>query len=176
MCHSTDVYAAMGKPGGGRNEVDPRFISMFSVYCMAFPSDDTINHIFHSILVGHTEYFNDEVKAVVPSILEMTLKLYKVNFTKIKMCIFKITDNNVFLFFKTTLAELPATPNKFHYIFNLRDLSRIVNGMLFTSPLIFDNVLSFVRVWRNEFTRVICDRFNSEEVSFDLRYLKVTDW
>lgn len=69
----------MGKPGGGRNEVDPRFISMFSVYCMVFPSDSTIDHIFCSILSGHTENFSDEVKSVVPSILEMTLKLYKVN-------------------------------------------------------------------------------------------------
>lgn len=71
----------MGKPGGGRNEVDPRFISMFSVYCMSFPSDDTINHIFSSILVGHTHNFNDDVKSVVSSILQMTLDLYKVNNT-----------------------------------------------------------------------------------------------
>lgn len=62
------------------------------------------------------------------------------------------------------MVELPPTPSKFHYIFNLRDISRIICGMLFTSPLIFDNVLSFVRVWRNEFTRVICDRFNNEQV------------
>lgn len=75
----SDVYAAMGKPGGGRNEVDPRFISMFSVYCMVFPSDDTINHIFHSILSGHTSNFNDNVKSVIPIILQMTLNLYKVN-------------------------------------------------------------------------------------------------
>lgn len=68
----------MGKPGSGRNEVDPRFISMFSVYCMVFPSDDTINHIFNSILSGHTEYFNEDIKAIVPIILEMTLRLYKV--------------------------------------------------------------------------------------------------
>lgn len=69
----------MGKPGSGRNEVDPRFISMFSVYCMAFPSDDTINHIFNSILMGHTQNFNEDVKKIVPIILEMTLRLYKVN-------------------------------------------------------------------------------------------------
>jgi len=78
-----DLYAAMGKPGGGRNEVDPRFISMFSVYCMIFPSDDTIDHIFNSILMGHTQNFNDDIKSVVPTILNMTLRLYKVNFIKI---------------------------------------------------------------------------------------------
>lgn len=75
----SDVYAAMGKPGGGRNEVDPRFISMFSVYCMVFPSDDTINHIFFSILSGHTYNFNVDVQSTVTTILKMTLILYKVS-------------------------------------------------------------------------------------------------
>lgn len=69
----------MGKPGGGRNEVDPRFISMFSVYCMVFPSDDTINHIFFSILSGHTYNFNVDVQSAVTTILKMTLILYKVS-------------------------------------------------------------------------------------------------
>jgi dynein heavy chain len=61
-------------------------------------------------------------------------------------------------------VELPPTPFKFHYVFNLRDLSRIWTGFLLTTP---DNVKTtglFVRVWRNEFTRVICDRLNSVEV------------
>lgn len=80
MFNVSVVYAAMGKPGGGRNEIDPRFVSMFSVYCMVSPSDDTINHIFSSILLGHLEDFNEDVKEVVPSILKMTLKLYKVFF------------------------------------------------------------------------------------------------
>lgn len=87
----------MGKPGSGRNEVDPRFISMFSVYCMVFPSDDTINHIFNSILSGHTQNFNEDVKKIVPVILEMTLRLYKVNYN----IILKINTNILlFLFFR----------------------------------------------------------------------------
>ncbi|XP_050426983.1 dynein axonemal heavy chain 10-like [Adelges cooleyi] len=131
-------YAAMGKAGGGRNEVDPRFMSMFSVYCMSTPSNETIDHIYRSILAGHTENFDENIRNAVPNILKMTLQLYK-----------------------TILVELPPTPSKFHYIFNLRDLSRITCGMLLTSPVIFKNLSDFIRVWRNEFTRVICDRLNS---------------
>jgi len=48
--------------------------------------------------------------------------------------------------------------------------------MLFTNPIIFDNVLSFVRVWRNEFTRVICDRFNSEQVILSIYLLSVSKY
>lgn len=47
--------AAMGKAGGGRNEVDPRFISLFSVFCIPFPSMESLNLIYCSIIKGHTK-------------------------------------------------------------------------------------------------------------------------
>lgn len=45
--------AAMGKPGGGRNPVDPRFISLFSTYNITFPADASLKKIYSSILSGH---------------------------------------------------------------------------------------------------------------------------
>lgn len=46
--------AAMGKAGGGRNEVDPRFLSLFSVFNVPFPSEISLHLIYFSILRGHT--------------------------------------------------------------------------------------------------------------------------
>ncbi|XP_021567645.1 dynein heavy chain 10, axonemal [Carlito syrichta] len=46
--------ATMGKAGGGRNEVDPRFISLFSVFNVPFPSEESLHLIYTSILKGHT--------------------------------------------------------------------------------------------------------------------------
>lgn len=46
--------AAMGKAGGGRNEVDPRFLSLFSVFNVPFPSEASLHLIYFSILQGHT--------------------------------------------------------------------------------------------------------------------------
>lgn len=46
--------AAMGEAGGGRNEVDPRFISLFSVFNVPFPSEESLHLIYSSILKGHT--------------------------------------------------------------------------------------------------------------------------
>lgn len=131
--------AAMGKAGGGRNDVDPRFISMFSTFNLQFPSESTLSHIYTCILRGHFSIFTDEVQEIVDKLVQMTLDLYKI-----------------------LIAELPPTPAKFHYIFNLRDLSRIAHGLTLTCPSLFTEVRAVVRCWRNEFTRVVCDRLISD--------------
>lgn len=132
-------FAAMGVAGGGRNEVDPRFMSMFSVFNLVFSSTVTLFHIYSSILSGHLNEFPEEVLQA-DNLITMTLNLY--NFI---------------------IVQLPPTPNKFHYIFNMRDLSRIVAGLCKTTAKFFFAVHQIVRVWRNEFTRVICDRLINEE-------------
>ena len=47
--------AAMGKAGGGRNEVDQRFVSLFSVFHIPFPEEESLHLIYASILRGHTQ-------------------------------------------------------------------------------------------------------------------------
>ncbi|KAJ8963302.1 hypothetical protein NQ318_018771 [Aromia moschata] len=133
-------FAAMGVAGGGRNEVDPRFMSMFTVINLVFPSVTTLQHIYTSILQSHLSIFEEEVQ-IAPTLMDMTLNLYTV-----------------------LINQLPPTPSKFHYIFNMRDLSRIVAGLCNTTPKFFTTVPQMVRVWRNEFCRVICDRLiNSDD-------------
>jgi len=66
------------------------------------------------------------------------------------------------VFCRSIVSDLPPTPSKFHYIFNLRDLSRIYSGLCLTTPDMFDKVNQFVRVWRNECMRVIFDRLISD--------------
>lgn len=105
--------AAMGIAGGGRNEVDPRFMSMFTVYNLVFPADSTLGHIYTCILKGHLEIFEEEVQ-MAQMLVTITLALYK-----------------------TVVLELPPTPSKFHYIFNMRDLSRITAGLCSTNPKFF---------------------------------------
>jgi len=69
--------AGMGRPGGGRNDVDPRFITLFSVFNMTFPSEESLFHIYNSILSGHTKNFSSDIQGVVPIITKMTMELYK---------------------------------------------------------------------------------------------------
>ena len=51
------IVLLFSQAGGGRNEVDPRFISLFSVYNITFPSPEALFHIYHSILQGHLQPF-----------------------------------------------------------------------------------------------------------------------
>ncbi|XP_050294970.1 dynein axonemal heavy chain 10 [Anthonomus grandis grandis] len=138
-------FAAMGIAGGGRNEVDPRFISMFTVMNLVFPTTNTLHHIYSSILSGHLSSFAEELQ-IAPVLLTMTLNLY----------------NNL-------IIHLPPTPSKFHYIFNMRDLSRITAGLCKITPKFFQTLPQIVRVWRNEFTRVFCDRLINTE---DQKYVR----
>nr|XP_038946048.1 dynein axonemal heavy chain 10 isoform X3 [Rattus norvegicus] len=131
--------AAMGKAGGGRNEVDPRFLSLFSVFNVPFPSEESLHLIYYSILKGHTSTFAESISGVSRKLTFCTLTLYK-----------------------NIVQDLPPTPSKFHYIFNLRDLSRVFNGLVLTNPDRFQTVSQMVRVWRNECLRVFHDRLINE--------------
>ena len=74
----------------------------------------------------------------------------------------KITTATMELY-HSIVKDLPPTPSKFHYIFNLRDLSRIYHGLCLTTPDRFDSVASFIRVWRNECLRVFYDRLTNDK-------------
>lgn len=67
--------ASMGKAGGGRNEVDPRFTSLFSVFSIPFPSLESLHLIYASILKGHTRvsiYFSCKVMHIKSPIINIT--------------------------------------------------------------------------------------------------------
>ncbi|TPP59989.1 Dynein heavy chain 10 axonemal [Fasciola gigantica] len=132
-------FAAMDRPDGGRSEVDPRFISLFSVLNVCSPSEDTLLLIYNSILAGHTTQFDIAVRESSNMITAMTIKL-----------------------FSFVTVQLPPTPAKFHYIFNMRDLSRIYCGLCLMTVDRFSRKDQLVRLWLHEVHRVIMDRLISD--------------
>jgi len=138
----TQFICAMGHPGGARNTIDPRFASLFNIFEIEPPSEKNLKTIYLSILekiahnLGQCDDGTPRVSDLVcGKILEATLVLYRY-----------------------VLETLPPTPSKFHYIFNLRDLSRVFQGMSRSSADSIDAECSFVRLWRNEVLRVFHDR------------------
>ncbi|CAF1082209.1 unnamed protein product [Didymodactylos carnosus] len=126
--------------GGGRNPMDPRFVSHFSVFYVSLPSHETLFRIFSTILQGHVALFPYEVRELIPSLIATTLRIYE-----------------------GVLKYLAPTPTKFHYVFSLRDLSRLVQGLIQTTPERFDTVSKFSRVWVHECIRIFSDRLNDQK-------------
>ena len=75
--HVKDVtfFAAMGTPGGGRQEVDQRFTSHFGICNVVFPKDLSLFRIFSSLLKAHTSIFSGDIQALTEKVTDMTLKV-----------------------------------------------------------------------------------------------------
>jgi dynein heavy chain len=131
--------AAMGPPGGGRNNVDPRFVALFNVYNLTSPTEDVLLNIYSEIIKNqiNSSVFDGGIVAVAQ---------------KIPQCMLNV--------FHGIIDKLPPTPSKFHYIFNLRDLGRVCEGMCLATPDKFTSANQAVRLWRNEMTRIFSDRLN----------------
>ena len=56
----------MGTPGGARNPVDPRFISLFSTFEIQTPSTDNLRAIYQAILSHHLAGMPQAVSRALP--------------------------------------------------------------------------------------------------------------
>ena len=59
-------------------------------------------------------------------------------------------------------ADLLPTPDKPHYLFNLRDISRVFQGVLQSNRTVFDTRDSMIRLWVHEANRVFADRLTNK--------------
>ena len=127
-------------PGGGHNSLNPRFLSLFNIIDVGFPSEKNITKIYDTIILNHLKDFPLELRETGKKITQATLSVYR------KIC-----------------EKLPRTPVKFHYIFNLRDLSRVFQGMLRCNSQRFTSEQELVYLWKDEIQRVFCDRLMTKE-------------
>ncbi|XP_050498494.1 dynein axonemal heavy chain 2 [Diabrotica virgifera virgifera] len=134
------VIGAMGPPGGGRNVISERLLSCFNVINMTFPEDETLSRIFGTMLGQHLADFDEMVKLVGREITETTIDLYK-----------------------NVVVKMLPTPAKMHYLFNLRDISRIFQGMLRSHKDYQNDKSTLLRLWIHECYRVFYDRLIDEQ-------------
>lgn len=147
-------YVACMNPTAGSFTINPRLQRHFCVFAISFPGADALKTIYLNILNGHLA----SIGAPGP----------------ISKFSERIVEAAVALNTKITSSFLP-TAVKFHYVFNLRDLSNIFQGILYSSKDCLKTPVDFVRLWNHECDRVYYDKL-IDKSDMDL-YLKLqTDY
>eukprot|EP00462_Mataza_sp_D1_P007532 CAMPEP_0175123998 /NCGR_PEP_ID=MMETSP0087-20121206/2542_1 /TAXON_ID=136419 /ORGANISM="Unknown Unknown, Strain D1" /LENGTH=4569 /DNA_ID=CAMNT_0016405727 /DNA_START=105 /DNA_END=13811 /DNA_ORIENTATION=+ len=130
--------AAMSHPGGGRNDIPARLKRHFFIFNLTPPSKESIDNIYGSMLKGRLE--ETPCEDLVEALTSSTIELWS----------------------KCKNRMLP-TPSKFHYIFNMRDLSRVFQGILHSPAETVSVGDTLVELWRHECERVMCDKLVNEK-------------
>jgi dynein heavy chain len=136
------VVAACAPPGGGRNHMTPRFMRHFNIINLPPPNEESLRRIFSAIIKGFFDSggYSEDIQNLGKRMVGASVELYS------RIC-----------------KELLPTPSKSHYTFNLRDLSKVFQGILqirrssVTSPTVM------IRLWIHESLRVFHDRLVNDE-------------
>jgi len=134
------LVSAMGPPGGGRAIVTQRMQRQFNILTYTDMNFKDITTIFSTLINAFFSNFNSEVKKSVDGLIEIQLQVYD----------------------KVLNGPLKPTPNKSHYTFNLRDISKVFQGVTLMNSKTCSNPIHLVRVWIHENKRVFGDRLNDE--------------
>ncbi|XP_071059360.1 dynein axonemal heavy chain 1-like [Pseudochaenichthys georgianus] len=150
---------AMGPPGGGRNPITQRFTRHFNFLSFTEMDDASKKTIFSTILGGWMNGCMSKrepgrpVPAIQPlnePLVDATIRVYS-----------------------TITSQLLPTPAKSHYTFNLRDLSKVFQGILMAEAGMIEDKLQLLRLWYHESCRIFRDRLVcAEDVDWFNRLLK----
>lgn len=120
----------------GRPDISQRLMSKLNVFNITFPSESVITKIFTEILFHRLEPY-PELHKLVDTLVKATIQTYQ-----------------------RVSADLLPIPSKSHYLFNLRDLSKVFQGIY---GCYMEGILCkehMVALWTHECFRVFSDRMN----------------
>ncbi|GMH97336.1 hypothetical protein TrST_g8180 [Triparma strigata] len=128
---------AMNNPGGGKNDIPNRLKRHFFAFNMTVPPVETILNIYGQMMDGRfpADQHEGEFAKYVSKIPTLTIELWK--FVRMKM--------------------LPS-PAKFMYVWNIRELSRVFQGILRAPKAGIENEHVLGQLWRHECMRVFGDK------------------
>ncbi|XP_045232519.2 dynein axonemal heavy chain 17 [Macaca fascicularis] len=135
-------YVACMNPTSGSFTIDPRLQRHFCVFAVSFPGQEALTTIYNTILTQHLAFRSVSMatQRISNQLVAAALALHQ----------------------KVAATFLP-TAIKFHYVFNLRDLSNIFQGLLFSTAEVLKTPLDLVRLWLHEAERVYGDKMVDEK-------------
>uniref|UniRef100_A0A667HTJ9 Dynein axonemal heavy chain 9 n=1 Tax=Lynx canadensis TaxID=61383 RepID=A0A667HTJ9_LYNCA len=139
-------YVSCMNPTAGSFTINPRLQRHFSVLVLSFPGADALASIYSTILTQHLKLgnFPESLQKSSPQLINLALTFHQ----------------------KIATTFLP-TAIKFHYVFNLRDLANIFQGILFSSVECVKSTQDLLKLYLHESSRVYRDKM-VEEKDFDL--------
>ncbi|XP_040611383.1 dynein heavy chain 3, axonemal [Mesocricetus auratus] len=135
------LVTAMGPPGGGRNDITGRFTRHLNIVSINAFEDDILTRIFSAIADWHFG------------------KGFDVIFLRYGKMMVQATQT----IYRAAVENFLPTPSKSHYVFNLRDFSRVIQGVLLCPHTHLQDFEKFIRLWIHEVYRVFYDRLIDNE-------------
>ena len=147
----TRIVGAMTTPGNGKIGIPNRLKRHFAIFNVPPPSSAAVNILFGRIMQGRFTDQAHSVAQLAQDLVPLTMTLWG----------------------EVQTRMLP-TPSKFHYVFSLRDLSKIFQGMLLAQPDRFSDKGGslgrltsaegyLLALWAHECMRVFADKLVSSE-------------
>ncbi|XP_061866833.1 dynein axonemal heavy chain 17 isoform X5 [Colius striatus] len=135
-------YVACMNPTAGSFTIDSRLQRHFCVFAVSFPGQEALLTVYSTILAQHLalQRMPTAVQNLQPQLVAAALALHQ-----------------------TVASTFLPTAIKFHYLFNLRDLSSIFQGLLFSTPECLKSPMDLVRLWLHEAERVYGDKLVDEK-------------
>lgn len=127
----------------GRSELPPRFVRYFNTIYIPDLEEESLLYIFSELTRGF--FRNFKLKAEVLDLIEN-----------------KSIVHSTLTLYSDIKRELLPTPEKSHYLFNLRDVSRVFQGLTAVKAAALPTPESLVKLWVHEFQRVFEDRLINE--------------
>ena len=128
-------YIACMNPTAGSFNITPRMQRHFATFAVQMPSKDVVRSMFAQIIDGHLRNFDPDIGKYAQKVADASIELHNL-------------VANTFL----------PSAVKFHYQWNLRELSNITQGICRTLPEFYSNAGDLVRLWIHECERVFSDR------------------
>eukprot|EP00111_Clytia_hemisphaerica_P023720 TCONS_00069889-protein len=139
---NTTLVAACG---GGQKDVlvkNKRLLQKFSTLCLPHPSAQALHHVYYT---------------------RMTRVIDPIDFTPEVITLRSGIISTLLGIFNQLTLKLRTIPAKSHYMFNIRDITKVVTGVLHASSTVIRTKDQFIELLIHETSRIFLDRLINEE-------------